>query len=233
MRGGVYEQAGAGRFIGAEFPQAMCLAKCGPSKLRAPAVMGRAYGPIGGPGIRCRPLPNTFGWLVTRVAGSISTRPSCVRTSVEANSGAEAWPKREQHGIIAGDQRVETGWAVPCNARPALDCDADLRQCGDVGIYRGRRQDRAVIAKQPLKRTRAGFENRYGLAFHGEVERRGQPREPRAHDGNALRLPVGLGRAANAGVGVLNTRPFQGRDADRSAGLALRQAASQGDRKSG
>ena len=62
------------------------------------------------------------------------------------------------------------------------------------------------------------------MAFHGEVERRGQPREPRAGDGNALRLAVGLGRAANAGVGILNTGLFQGRDADGSAGL--RSAAS-------
>ncbi len=74
---------------------------------------------------------------------------------------------------------------------PQWIVDAELVKRGDVRIDRGRRQDRAVIAKQPLKRTRVGFEDGDGVAFHGEVERGGQTGEPGADDGDALRLAVG------------------------------------------
>ena len=146
MRGGVYEQAGAGRFIGADCRKRCALQKAVDRSGGAPAVMGRAYGRIGEARHPMQAAAEHFR-MAGDAGGRVDFNAALLRKDKRGSEfGRGAWAKREQHGIIAGDQRVETGWAVPCNARPALDCDADLRQCGDVGIYRGRRQNRAVIA---------------------------------------------------------------------------------------
>ena len=104
------------------------------------------------------------------------------------------------------------------NARPALDCDTDLRQCGDLH-YRGRRQDRAVIAKQPLKHAR-GFETVTAWPFMARSNAAVSSASPAPTRQRAS--PSGwIGARGECWRRRSRYTPFPGPQCDRSAGLSL------------